>query len=340
MRDFYNPETTEKFSEAKVIGGKPSGIINSNDTPHQWAISIFKLMESYTWFIGECHLSQDKQKYKELSTEKKFAYDMVLGQLIANDSIQVSQLMNSISNYITSPSISICLARQAYEEANHARCYSVAADEICEDSERIYSLHTHEPALLRKNNAVREMYKQVSMDNDHPSKEELFVAFAANQILEELVFPTGFVTIWSLGLPGTNKAISFIERDESGTHVPLFKNIFRSAVKETNTELDEETKNKIYDMISLMVIEEKIWIYHITKGLLGFSENAINMYIEYKANSICRNLYLDERYPKTDGGPLMSIENKYSMLSTVKTKTNFFEGAVGDYSVGGLDEDY
>lgn len=338
MKDFYNPTTSEKFSEAKIINGKPSGIINFNDTSHQWAVSIFKLMESYTWFVGECHLSQDKTKYKALSDEKQYAYDMVLGQLIANDSIQVSQLMNSISNYITSPVVASCLARQAYEEANHSRTYSVAADEICEDSQRIYELHTHEPALLRKNNAVRNMYKQVNVSGEYPTDNELLIAFAANQILEELVFPSGFVTIWSLNLPGTNKAISFIERDESGTHVPLFKNIFRTAVKETG--LDNETKGKIELMIDMMVSEEKAWIQHITKGLLGFSENAINMFIEYKANSICRNLYLDNLYEITDGGPLKSIEDKYSMLSTVKTKTNFFEGSVGDYSVGTLDEDY
>ena len=43
----------------------------------------------------------------------------------------------------------------------------------------------------------------------------LLVAFAANQVLEELVFPGGFVTLWSLGhkMIGTAKDISFIERD-------------------------------------------------------------------------------------------------------------------------------
>ena len=338
MKDFYNPETTEKFSEAKIINGKPSGIINFNDTPHKWATSIFRLMESYTWFPEECDLGQDKIAYNNLSDSKKYAYDMVLGQLIANDSIQTSQLMNSISNYVTSPVVAACLARQAYEESNHSRTYSVAADEICQDSERIYELHKHEPALLRKNNAVRDMYRNVTMTDSNPSEQELFIAFAANQILEELVFPAGFVTLWSLGLVGTNKAISFIERDESGTHVPLFKNIFRTSTKES--EIEDATKVAIHAMIIRMVDEEKLWINHITRGLLGFSEQAINMYIEFKANSICSNLYLNNLYEITDGGPLMSIEEKYSMLSDVKTKTNFFENCVADYSINSLDEDY
>lgn len=336
MSKYYNPESLEDFGEAKIINGTPSGVLNFNKTPHKWGVQIYRMMEGYTWFPEECHLAQDKVAYQNLIPEKKYAYDMALGQLIADDSMQATQLVGSISSYITSPVINACLTRQAYEETNHSRTYAVAADEVCQDSDRIYNLHKTEPALARKNLAVSSMYEEVNSDN--PGVQELLVAFAANQILEELVFPGGFITLWSLGMPGTCKAISFIERDEKGTHVPLFKNIFATAKRE-NT-LEPETQEKILQLIGFMADEEKIWTKHITKKLLGFSPGAVDLFVEFQANSVCDNLKLPPLYERTDGGPLISIVDQYSMLSSSKKKTNFFEQPVGDYTVNGLDDDY
>jgi len=64
------------------------------------------------------------------------------------------------------------------------------------------------------------------------------------------------------------------------------------------------------------------------------------MYIEYIANSVCTNLKIPLQYDVTDGGPLMEIYVTHSMLSNVKMKTNQFESKVGDYTVGGLDDNY
>lgn len=338
MIPLYNPGSEEKFSEAKIINGNPNGILNFNDTPHQWAVSIYSIMEGYTWFPKECGLADDKVHYQRATDVQRRMYDMALGQLITNDSVQTKQLVESVSGVVTSPVVNACLVRQGYEEANHSRTYAVAADEVCEDSDRIYNLHKTEPALARKNNAVAKMYESVNTMGSELSNEDKLMVFASNQILEELVFPGGFVALWSLGWAGTCKAISFIERDESGTHVPLFKNIFNSTTKEFG--ITESTKKRIISMIKHMTEEEKIWTKEITKGVLGFSDKAIDMLIEEKANSVCSNLKLELQYEKTNGGPLMSIVESYSMLSGSKTKSNFFEVPVGDYEVGGLDEEY
>jgi len=125
---------------------------------------------------------------------------------------------------------------------------------------------------------------------------------------------------------------------ESGTHVPLFKNIFNTAVRQVG--ITPGTTKAALSMITDMVIEEKIWTKHITKGSLGFSDKAIDLMVEHKANSVCNNLHLPPQYELTDGGPLMAIHDNYSMLSKSKTKSNFFEVPVGDYAIGGLDEDY
>ena len=264
-----------------------------------------------------------------------------------------------------------CLARQAYEEANHARTYTTMAENICEDTDRIYDLANTEPALIRKNKAVARMYEMVNtrydandfvnkvieiavrIDGkyyidvealeslrtmDEISDDDLLKAFAANQILEQLVFPGGFIVLWSFNFKGTNKAIQFIERDESGTHVPLFKNIFASTRRQLS--ISDETVAEILAMIKDMAEEEKIWTKHISKNLLGFSDKAIDMFIENKANSVCTNLKIDTIYEITDGGPLQVMFDEHSLLSETSTKTNFFETAASDYSVNSIDDDF
>lgn len=131
---------------------------------------------------------------------------------------------------------------------------------------------------------------------------------------------------------------------ETGTHVPLFRNIYKTAVKEHG--IDIATKNKIIAMIKNMTIEEKIWTKHISKNLLGFTDRSIDMFIEYQANSICKNLGIELLYGETDGGPLLNLVKENSMLTNtgsskgLATKTNFFENSVGDYAKNSLDDDY
>lgn len=231
-KEIYNLNSTEDFMEAKILGGNPSGIINFCRSNHKWAISLWKIMEGYTWFSSEPNISQDKVNYPKLSPAEKRMYDLVLAQLITNDSIQTNQLMDSINQYVTSPVVNACLSRQAYEEANHSKSYAVMAEDICEDPDRIYNLHKHDEGLATKNQAVADMYALINSSDD-PSHSDILKAFAANQILEELVFPGGFVAMWSIGakMTGSASMISFIERDKHKTRykiksiVPLSSNV-------------------------------------------------------------------------------------------------------------------
>lgn len=338
MKQIYNLDSTESFTESLIINGNPSGIINFNRTNFQWALNTYRLMESNQWFPEEVGLAQDKTPYANLTDSERYMYDMVVSQLISNDSIQTNQLMDSINRYITSPVVNACLCLQAYQEANHSRSYAVAVEEVCEDTDKIYEMYKHEPALLRKNNAVANMYTSIYA-GENPSAQDLLVAFSANQILEELVFPGGFVALWSLGrkLPGTAKLIQFIERDEDA-HVAIFRNIFGTAKAQVG--LDTKTEATILSMICDMCEEEKIWTKHITKDNLGFSDHAVNMFIEYQANAVCNNLKLPLQYKLTDGGPLMSIYQQYTLTGPTKKKANQFEVPVADYAINSIDEDY
>ena len=340
-KQIYNQQSTESHDQARIIGGSPDGIINYERTNHKWATSLYKIMRSYNWQPGEVDVGQDKIKYPTLTPEHHRMYDLVLAQLISNDSIQTNQLMDSINQYITSPVVNACLAEQAAQEALHAQTYSVMAEDICGDTDRIFAMHKYDPELYRKNQSVSDMYSSLYSGTE-PSITDLLKAFCANQILEELVFPGGFVAIFSIGhiMIGSAKEISLIERDESGAHVPLFKNMFRTACIENNINLSlkeyEPLVKEFHDMIHNMVEAEIRWTNYITKGVLGFSEQSIQIYVEHKGNSVCKNLGIQPLYKQTDGGPLQKLLEKFSLLKS-DIKTNFMESKVVDYDMSGLD---
>ncbi len=341
-KKIYNLKSTEDTNEATIINGSPSGIINFTNTNHKWALSLWDLMASFTWFPQEANMGLDKKPYTTLTEPERRTYDLVLAQLISNDSIQTNQLMDSINQYVTSPVVNSCLARQAYEEALHSKSYAVMAEDLSADTERIYNMHKHDEQLAIKNQAVADMYDNVN-STSIVFNQDILKAFAANNILEGQIFMGGFVAMWALGnkMTSSAKMISFIHRDEAGTHVPLFKNIFNTAYKEIygdtrNKQLDTE----IFTMIQDMADKEFTWTKYATEGILGFSDKAIKMYTDYCAYQVMKNLHIDYLWKTTppEPGPLMIIEEKYSLL-TSKVKTNFFEGTVADYSIGSIKDD-
>ena len=348
-KKIFNQGTDEKFEDAKIIGGNPNGIINYNRTPHQWATSLYKKMLARTWFPDQVNVSKDKVNYSLLTPNEKRMYDLVLAQLIANDSIQTNQLMDSVNRFITSPVVNACLSRQAFDESSHAEGYAIMAEDITNDTDRIYNMHKVDEELQLKNEAVSEMYNSVSnnlieITDDtiimkKPTNEDLLMIFVANQILEELVFPGGFVSILSLEskMPGSVEMITEILKDESLSHVPLFMLIFRTCIKESfNGEIPSIVKQQARELIIKMSDAEKRWTKYVTKGLLGFSNQAIDIFVESKANSICSNLGLDLIYENNSNNPLDKLLKKSLRGGEMESRTNFFEANSVEYTKGSL----
>lgn len=209
-KKIFNQASREDFMEARMVGGNPNGIINFNRTPHKFFTGLYKAMRARTWFPQQVNISKDKINYSKLTDNEKRSYDLVLAQLIANDSIQTNQIMDSFNRYITSPVVNACLAQQAVDEVVHSDSYAVMAEDICQDTDRIYKMHEVDEELQIKNEAVAKMYDIIY--NDHSvitatkneivsnpvTPETISIAAVANQILEGMVFQTGFAVMYSL----------------------------------------------------------------------------------------------------------------------------------------------
>lgn len=382
----FNQESKEEFEQAKILGGNPNGIFNFNKTNHGWATSLYDKMESRTWFVKQVNIGKDKNNYPKLSPSEERTYDLVLSQLIANDSIQTNQLMDRINCYITSPIVNACLARQSSEESLHAKSYAVMAEDIANDTDRIYNMHKFVPELAEKNKAVEDLYmslyKEPNVDMNtvipevqelmnnreeytlveftnkikeatvkycnsfdrNPSDEDMLLAFGANQILEELVFPGGFVALLSLGnkMPGSAEMIAEIMKDETLSHVQLFKNIFRTAVEESfDGKIPVTVQNRIKHMIMNMCDAEKKWTKFATQNLMGFSDRTIDIFIEEQANNVAINLGMKAIYEKHKENPLKKILIKnLKGGENTESRESFFEVNVASYSKGTVDVDF
>ena len=93
----------------------------------------------------------------------------------------------------------------------HSDSYSVMAEDICQDTDRIYSMWKYDEELAIKNKAVADMY-QMLYNSDDPTEEDLLLAFVANNCLENIVFLGGFAFFFSIEntMVGTSEMISEI----------------------------------------------------------------------------------------------------------------------------------
>ena len=362
-KKLYNLKSKEDYDEAKIFCGNPNGIIYKNKTSHKWAIQIYNNMEGRTWFPKRINLEKDKKKYVNLTDAEKRAYDLVLAQLATNDSIQSNQLVDNFNRFVTSPVVNMCLIRQASEEVVHSDSYTRMAEEVRGDF--IYYLHEEDEELYRKNMSIANMYAKAYNDviievdaefirkhidpnikdgkyyiTKEPNIKDLLKAAIANQILEELVFPGGFAVILSLEskMPGSAEMIAEIMKDETLSHVPLFKNIFRTAVKENfDGIIPKDVEEFGLELIKEMTNAEKRWTKYVSKGLLGFSDRVIDIFVEGKANSVCKNLGLPLLFKESDFNPLQDLLDKHLVGGNETKRSGFFERNVADYTVGTLD---
>jgi len=341
-KKIYNTESNEPHNEAVVLNGNPDGIINLNGTNHQFATTIYKNQKKRTWFVGQVSLVEDIVNYGKAPIEYKRSYDLILAQLITNDSIQVNQLMDNMNRWITSPVINLCLSVQSMEEGLHGESYSAMAEDVAKDTNHIYNLHKHDNELALKNKSVADMYLSLYKGND-PTEEDFLIACGANQVLEELVFPGGFAGMYLLGdyFPGSAELIREINGDETLSHVPLFKGIFRAALKEIfNDIIPDKVRNEIYDIINKMVIAEKRWTKYALKDISGSSDTAIDFLVEEQANSVCSNLKLPLLFKKHKVSPLNDLLDKNLKGSMITSRTNFFTGNVTEYSKNSVEVDF
>ncbi|MBE0438096.1 MAG: ribonucleotide-diphosphate reductase subunit beta [Methylomicrobium sp.] len=330
---------SEKFAmdinKRRLIDGPNDKLMQIAPVKHQWARDIWKVMIANTWTPAEVDLSRDVRCYREELTDgERQMYDRALAFLSNLDGIQLNNLVFNIGKHVTSPEVSMCLVRQAFEEALHVDSYSVIIEAIGRDPSEIYNMFRTNALLADKNEYIIRQSEILGRDY---SPRNFAMAVVANIILEGIYFYSGFMAFYALGkvgkMFGTAKMIRLIDRDEGGTHLNLFVKMYE-ALQEENPEIfNDQFKRDAIELIKSAVDLETIWGKHIISGgVLGLTDAIVEDRIKYLADLRANAIGLGAIYGVKNPIPWV---DKFSKIDG--EDANFFEDKVSSYSIGTLE---
>lgn len=110
--------------------------------------------------------------------------------------------------------------------------------------------------------------------------------------------------------------------------------------EEFNGIIPKTVITKATELIKSICESEKRWTTYVTRGLLGFTENSIAVFIENRADTICKNLKLPKIYNRTEHDFLGIMLKDRLKGGDKESRSNFFEVNATEYSKGSVIQDY
>lgn len=314
-----------------MIGGNTTNLREWNRIKYDWANVLYRTMLNNFWIPEEISLSEDVKQFPYLTSGERNAFDKIISFLNFLDSIQCENLPG-LSRYITAAEVSSLLNIQAFQEEIHAQSYSYILDTVTNPitRDKIYDEWREDKNLLARNRFIADKYQRFS---DEPSKENFITTIMANYILEGIYFYSGFAFFYTLARQGkmtaTSTIFKYINRDEV-THLVLFQNILKELRSEEADLFNQETEEKLREMMRQGVENEISWGQYVTNDeIMGINNHLIEQYIKYLSNLRLQAIGLAPLYPEILNNPMPWIEG-FSNLNS--TKTDFFEAKVTNYT--------
>lgn len=314
-----------------MIGGNTTNLREWNRIKYDWANVLYRTMLNNFWIPEEISLSEDVKQFPYLTSGERNAFDKIISFLNFLDSIQCENLPG-LSRYITAAEVSSLLNIQAFQEEIHAQSYSYILDTVTNPitRDKIYDEWREDKNLLARNRFIADKYQRFS---DEPSKENFITTIMANYILEGIYFYSGFAFFYTLARQGkmtaTSTIFKYINRDEV-THLVLFQNILKELKSEEADLFNQETEEKLREMMRQGVENEISWGQYVTNDeIMGINNHLIEQYIKYLSNLRLQAIGLAPLYPEILNNPMPWIEG-FSNLNS--TKTDFFEAKVTNYT--------
>lgn len=326
-----------KINERRLIEGEKSNLMQIRPVKHAWASALIEKMKNNTWDEREVDLTEDAKQYAVgmLEGGNLWAYRKALAFLSNLDGIQLNNLTANIGRWVTSPEVSMCITRQAWEEAQHVLSYSQMIESIGFDPEEIYWMFETDPLLAEKNAYITES-SEILGKGFTPAN--FIKAVVANIALEGIYFFNGFLVFYTLErqnlMRGSAKMIQLIQRDEE-VHLLLFINIWNTLRTERPELFTDELLKDCYRIIELAVEHEVTWgKWIISEGVMGLTDGIIEDFIKHLADKRLRAIGLN---------PLYNVKNPIGWFDEASHinngETNFFEGKVSAYQTGQLQWD-
>jgi len=246
--------------------------------------------------------------------EKRFI-KYVLAFFAASDGIVMENLAQRFMNDIEIPEVRAFYSFQIFMEQIHSETYSLLIDTyIDDDGEKnfLFQAAQNLPVINKKANWALQW---IGDDSDFAKR---LVAFAC---VEGIFFSGSFCAIFWLkkrGLcPGLTFSNELISRDE-GLHTDFAVSLYQMVKNKL-------TQDEIYEIVGQAVTIEKEFICDaLPCSLIGMNAELMSEYIMFVADRLLVQLGYEKKY---------EVDNPFEFMELIslRPKTNFFEGRVGEY---------
>jgi ribonucleoside-diphosphate reductase beta chain len=301
------------------------------------------------WVPEEITLTKDKIDFKEASKAVRHIFTANLLRQTTLDSIQGRAPAQIFTPVCSIPELELLTLTWTWFEAIHSRAYShiirniynVPKDEfnkIHDNAEIVAmtsSIGKYYDALHHLNCLV-ETGKEVS---EHDYIKAIYLALIASYGLEAIRFTVSFAT--SLGMVenkifiGNGNEISLILSDEM-LHVDWTAYIINTVVKDDPrfAAVAAECKKEAYDILTMVIEEEKSWAKYLFKegSVIGLNERTMINFVDWTAQYRLKDIGI--KYDAGVKSTPIPWFNKH--LNTNKKQTALQENESVAYVIGSM----
>ena len=283
--------------------------------------NLYKHHLSVFWTAEEIDLSKDKNDWDKLNNNEQFFIKNVLAFFAGSDGIVNENITERFINEIDSQEVKCFYGFQEAMENIHSETYSLLIDTyITDDDEKTRLFNGIEtiPCVKKK---AQWAIKWINDDDSNFATRLL--AFAC---VEGIFFSGSFCAIFWLKkrglMPGLTFSNELISRDE-GLHTQFAVELYKTE----NYKLDESiVHNIVKDAVD---IETEFITQSLPCNLIGMNSILMTEYIQFVADRLLVQFGYNKIY---------NIDNPFDFMELIsmRTKTNFFEKRVGEYSKAGV----
>lgn len=300
---------------------------------YPWAVDLTRQHERTHWIEDEADLSDDVGDWKlghVTVVEREFITHVL--RLFTHSDVMVGQFYyDNLIPRFRNNEVRIMLGSFANREGTHQRAYALVNDTL--------GLPDSEFHAFLEYDEMREKAEHM-VEADVSTDTGLMLAIAKGVFNEGVSLFASFamlLTFQRRGLmKGMGKVVEWSQRDET-MHVEGLAGVFRSLAGDMPHLVTPELKLAIYGMARETVRLEDVFIDSAFAfgAIQGITAAEVRAYIRFVADRRLSQLGLKENWAIAEN-PLPWVD----WLVAGADHTNFFEGKVTEYEVGGLVGDF
>lgn len=272
----------------------------------------YKAIEANFWTSAEVNISEDVEKWKELSEEKRLFLFKLIGLILHTEYNLNGKSTSKLSKDIKLPEAKSFFDLQSVMENTHTESYSIFFNSFLDFTQQDQILKEIEafPATKAREDWIKRW-------TNSPSFAEKLVALAtAKSIFSYSCFAAIFwIKDWGL-TPGFSYTYEMIYRDKA-LHRDFATQLFRDHL------LEHISDKKIQQIISEAVaIEKEVISNFLPLDLIGIKEKALNEYLDYESNRLLTSLWNNQSLKEEEPNKENLLEQRAQKLSK-KSDKNF-----------------